>query len=327
MDPLLLRIVECLSASRIRATYDAVARRIGVAPISIGARLGGRRPQVSWIVNTQTGLPTGYTEAEMHPELRSNPRIIKTREELEELLSDWDSRQGVTDSADSSTIDSPTDAGVFLSIDPGQDDAVRWRDQAVVPDDYENLAALVRAARRARSRFVEFDWRFSLEELRSLRAAVHEWGSGSVGSYKCFDARILDAINSALGETDSVLFLNEPRNSAGRNCAVACEQDGDFYRLKGHATFDIVFGYGMGGVLQTPGLQLRLSPSVRGKLASPVSMLGWDLNRLAEARFRGVLNAMYGNRLDYGVQDLAVSLEPAIDVAVHFQGPFSALPN
>jgi hypothetical protein len=60
------------------------------------------------------------------------------------------------------------------------------------------VAALVKDARRARGLVVEFDWAFTAAELRSLRAAVHEWGTNAVGSFKCFHARVLAAINSAL---------------------------------------------------------------------------------------------------------------------------------
>ena len=64
----------------------------------------------------------------------------------------------------------------------------RWRDEPIVPQDYEDVAALIRVARQARGRIVEFDWAFTRDDLWRLRRAVYEWGSGVVGRYKCFDA-------------------------------------------------------------------------------------------------------------------------------------------
>ena len=70
-----------------------------------------------------------------------------------------------------------------------------WRDAPVQPDRYDDLAQLLFLARRARNRMVEFDWGFSEDELRRLRAAAHYWGSPTVGRYKAFDARVIAAVN------------------------------------------------------------------------------------------------------------------------------------
>jgi hypothetical protein len=37
-------------------------------------------------VNQETELPTGYGEDDMHPDLRSNPHVIKTSQHLESWL-------------------------------------------------------------------------------------------------------------------------------------------------------------------------------------------------------------------------------------------------
>ena len=63
----LAEIVEFLNAEHVRATYGAVAALIGVGPRSVGTLLGPRRPEMSWIVNQSTGLPTDYNSAEVHP--------------------------------------------------------------------------------------------------------------------------------------------------------------------------------------------------------------------------------------------------------------------
>src|SRR5216110_297870 len=115
----------------------------------------------------------------------------------------------------------------------------RWRDEPILPKDYDDIAALVKIARKARNRTVEFDWAFTQEGVRHLRRAAYEWGSHVQGGYKAFDARVLAAINAALGETDSVFVLNAPKGTQGMNCAVAFVRDGNMFRLRGHATFDI----------------------------------------------------------------------------------------
>ena len=77
MNPTLAEIVRFLNRAEVRATYGAVAGLLRVVPRSMGARLGDKEPQKSWIVNAKTGLPTGYTAAEMHRMLKRNPTIFK----------------------------------------------------------------------------------------------------------------------------------------------------------------------------------------------------------------------------------------------------------
>jgi hypothetical protein len=187
------------------------------------------------------------------------------------------------------------------------------------------MATVMRLARKARGCIVEFDWDFSRDDLHRLRRAVFEWGSEDAGRYKCFDARVLLAINNALRETDTVFHLNEPKNSDGVDCKVSCVGDGDRFRLRGHAPFDIVFGYGCAGIENDPVLSARLGPSVQETLASAVGMLGWDLRRLQESRFQAVKNVLYGLPASYGIQETGPAVGPAIDVNVHFHGPFAAL--
>ena len=181
----------------------------------------------------------------------------------------------------------------------GVTSTTRWCDEPISPEGYEDVATLVRMARKARGRIVEFDWAFTPDDLRRLRRAVFEWGSEVVGRYKCFDARVLAAINGALGETDSPFVLNEPQNKQETDCKVSCVVDGDFCRLQGHAPFDIVFGYGGAGVEEDP--TGSISPTARDTLANAVGMLGWDLLRLQENRYQPVVHALYGLPLGYGI--------------------------
>jgi hypothetical protein len=82
-------ILAFLNDRHIRATYGAVGEVVGVIPRSLGALLGTRRPEASWIVNAADGLPTGYAQDECHPALFSKPDIIATGRELVMRLTVW----------------------------------------------------------------------------------------------------------------------------------------------------------------------------------------------------------------------------------------------
>jgi hypothetical protein len=64
-------IVDLLDQHGQRATYGAVAKLVGHSPRSLlKGRDRGRR--FSWIVNRDTGLPTGYQEDQIDPRLRES---------------------------------------------------------------------------------------------------------------------------------------------------------------------------------------------------------------------------------------------------------------
>ena len=79
-------ILDRLNRERIRCTYGAVADVIGGVARGVSQRLETKDPRNSWIVNKETGEPTGYFDSQKHPDLRRSPRIITTGEELRELL-------------------------------------------------------------------------------------------------------------------------------------------------------------------------------------------------------------------------------------------------
>jgi alkylated DNA nucleotide flippase Atl1 len=87
--PSLAEVLRFLGEARTRATYGAVAAVVGVPPQSIGAVLGERRPDVSWVVNAHTGLLTAYAQSDWHPELLSNSAVIRTGTELTLRLVLW----------------------------------------------------------------------------------------------------------------------------------------------------------------------------------------------------------------------------------------------
>lgn len=72
-------ILAFLNRERVRATYGAVGEAIGGLPgRAVGSMLGDRRPEASWVVNADTGLPTGYAPNELAPGLTDDPTIIQT---------------------------------------------------------------------------------------------------------------------------------------------------------------------------------------------------------------------------------------------------------
>jgi len=82
-----------LNDERTRATYGAVAGVLGVPARSVGAMLGARRPEASWVVNDMTGLPTDYEQADWHPDLLVNSGVIRTAHELTLRLMLWRARR------------------------------------------------------------------------------------------------------------------------------------------------------------------------------------------------------------------------------------------
>jgi hypothetical protein len=75
-------ILVCLNGELVRATYGAVAELLGVNPRSMGILLGPRRPEASWIVSAENGLPADYDQAEWHPALLSRGEIITSARAL-----------------------------------------------------------------------------------------------------------------------------------------------------------------------------------------------------------------------------------------------------
>ena len=81
------RILDVLSQYRQRATYGAVADLLGANPRNLMADCPRNRRH-SWIVSKATGLPTGYRDTEMDPDLNSRNRILETMGELRAWLED-----------------------------------------------------------------------------------------------------------------------------------------------------------------------------------------------------------------------------------------------
>jgi hypothetical protein len=82
-------ILAFLNAEQVRATYGAVGEALGVPPRAIGSRLGPHSMQASWIVDAETGLPTGYSQNDVHPALLNKSDIIASGLELVMRLAAW----------------------------------------------------------------------------------------------------------------------------------------------------------------------------------------------------------------------------------------------
>lgn len=85
-------LLRFLNGAKVRATYGAVAAVLGVPAPSLGALLGARRPEASWVVNADTMLPTGYDQSDWHPDLLADATVIRTGNELTLRLALWRSR-------------------------------------------------------------------------------------------------------------------------------------------------------------------------------------------------------------------------------------------
>ncbi len=75
MDTNLQEVLEFLNRNKLRAAYKDVAGILRVQARSLAELLGPRRPEASWVVNDETGKPSGYSEPECHPDLRSHDVI------------------------------------------------------------------------------------------------------------------------------------------------------------------------------------------------------------------------------------------------------------
>ena len=77
----LKQVLEFLNRNKLRAGYRDVAGFLGLPPGSLSEMLEHRRPDACWVVNLETGRPSGYSEAECDPALRSND-IIADEDDL-----------------------------------------------------------------------------------------------------------------------------------------------------------------------------------------------------------------------------------------------------
>lgn len=89
---MLEKILDCLNATRCRATYKAVGDVIGVYHRNVRLELRNRCPRNCWIVNKNTGQPSGYTSGQMDPRFDRHSRLLTTDRELRQFVDDWEKK-------------------------------------------------------------------------------------------------------------------------------------------------------------------------------------------------------------------------------------------
>lgn len=77
----LKQVLDFLNRNKLRASYRDVAGVLGLPTGSLFEMLEAVRPDGCWVVNDETGKPSGYTEAESDPDLRSRD-IISDEDDL-----------------------------------------------------------------------------------------------------------------------------------------------------------------------------------------------------------------------------------------------------
>jgi hypothetical protein len=78
-------ILDLLQRHCQRVTYGALGALVDRPPRYLMAGRP-RDHRHSWIVNQETGLPTGYGPEDMHPELLTHHDILRTSQQLEDWL-------------------------------------------------------------------------------------------------------------------------------------------------------------------------------------------------------------------------------------------------
>ena len=82
-------ILSFLNGFQVRATYGAFAYCSGGIAQGVSQKLGVRRPEASWVVNSRNGYPTGYETHQMHPNLFRSRMVITNGPELLQRIRDW----------------------------------------------------------------------------------------------------------------------------------------------------------------------------------------------------------------------------------------------
>ena len=102
-DLSLCDILKFLNTVKIRATYRAVARVLGIPERGQWRRiLGPPRHKTSWIVSQNNGRPSGYQEDQYHPCLFRTDEIIRCPEDLRAKCCEFFCSEGST--SDSSNL-------------------------------------------------------------------------------------------------------------------------------------------------------------------------------------------------------------------------------
>jgi hypothetical protein len=108
--------LDFLNRNKLRASYRDVAGVLGLTTWSLSEMLETQRPAACWVVNEETGKPSGYTEAESDPDLRSRDIIS---EQIDKLSGRPRRAPGLKSS--------PTPAPAWRTAPPGARSRSPWR--------------------------------------------------------------------------------------------------------------------------------------------------------------------------------------------------------
>ena len=75
MESKVQQMLEFLERNKLRASYKDVADFLRIPRAALAMLLESRPPEACWIVNEETGKPSGYAESECHPDLRTHDVI------------------------------------------------------------------------------------------------------------------------------------------------------------------------------------------------------------------------------------------------------------
>lgn len=78
-------LLDLLDRHHQRATFEAVAGTLGIAPLEV-MKGRARTPRHSWVVSGRTHRPPGYGRDQLHPDLEEQTRVIETSLELRDWL-------------------------------------------------------------------------------------------------------------------------------------------------------------------------------------------------------------------------------------------------
>ena len=81
MESKIQQVLDFLNRNKMRATYKDVAGFLNVPARSLAVLLGPPRLATSWVVNSETGKPSGYPESQCHPDLHAHD-IIADEDDL-----------------------------------------------------------------------------------------------------------------------------------------------------------------------------------------------------------------------------------------------------
>jgi hypothetical protein len=80
------KICNFLKMKKVRATYGAVCEYLGGYSPQMLMKTKPKLPVYSWVVNSQSKMPTGYKLHQIDPDLTLFDRVLENKSQIEELM-------------------------------------------------------------------------------------------------------------------------------------------------------------------------------------------------------------------------------------------------